>query len=423
MSNKAVSTLKGIIPNIFLIFAIGVVIIIFPTEPLEPTINVITAADLSLIPCDTLKPSPVNVISNVTSPMHNDKKNANNITTPLIGGDLTNPENITNGKFKNENSEKAPLINKSTPTKDKKTYTDDELLFHESLKNYVSVITPGTKDKECKPFDKFKTLKIFTYLLFSSFKVCCNMSDTVINLISKILHIQYYNFFLNILFFYIFIIGVTMAFSAFINLFIPINIKIEKNTAIIYDVLFSIFGVLAVLYVTCLLPTIVIFIIYLVKFMIASDMIPLIMFICVVMLLITLSVFLPLILDSVVKEGATNKKSKNKDSKKKRDTKKRRDGIKSKKNKDDAEDDTEDITNNKDADKASKNAWGYLSFISITIPIFACIYSIFSKFFTKHHNTSIIKLANVGGYGLIILVIVIFLEIYTPYVNTLLELF
>jgi hypothetical protein len=447
MSNKAVSTLKGIIPNILLIFCIGVVIIIFPTEPfVTKPINVITAADLSLIPCDTLKKKTATVISTETSPMHNDKKNANNIynnskkseTDPLIGGNIPKSSETDpligkkNENNNNKNNETTPLIEKNGKQEnskqvDKKTYTADEIEFQESLKNYASFIIPGTTDKECKPFKDFKASQIFTYLLFSSFKVCSNTTETMINLISKFLHIPYVTvkggtFFPNIFFFYIFIIGVTMAFSAFINLFIPINIKIKKSSALIYDILFSLFSVLAVLYVTCLLPTIVIYIIYLMKFITDPNMIPLIKVICFFMASVTLSVFLPLILDNV-KEGARNKKKKNnKNSKKKRDTKKRRDGIKSKKNKDDdAEDDAEEAK--KEADKASKNAWGYLSFISIIIPVAACVFSIVGTFFSGNRNTSISKLVNVGCFGLIILVIVIFLEIYTPYVNTLLELF
>ena len=183
MSNKAVSTLKGIIPNIILIFCIGVVIIIFPTEPFKTKpINVITAADLSLIPCNELKPQPV--IAELIN------KNTQFPPTKLIGGDLTKleppskkTENITPTKTEN-----------ITPTKTEKTppellYTDDEILFHESLKNYASFNIPGTKEKECKAFKDFKASQIFTYLLFSSFKVCSNMTDTMINLISKIFHI------------------------------------------------------------------------------------------------------------------------------------------------------------------------------------------------------------------------------------------
>ena len=414
MSNKAVSTLKGIIPNIILIFCIGVVIIIFPTEPFKTNpINVITAADLSLIPCNELKPQPViaeRINKNYQFPP----------PTKLIGGDLTKleppskkTENITPTKTENippTKTEKKPEL----------LYTDDEILFHESLTNYASFNIPGTKEKACKEFKDFKASQIFTYLLFSSCKVCSNMTDTMINLISKILHIRLSNFFPCVLIFYIFIIGVIMAFSQFINLFIPINIKIKKSSALIYDILFSTFGVLAVLYVTCLLPTILIYFIYLIKFMGDKEMPPLIKLICFIMASTTLSVFTPLILDSVGKEGATNKKKKD-DGKKKKDTKKRRDGIKSKKA--NTEDDAEDDTNNNDADKASKNAWGYLSFISIIIPIFSCIYSLVNNFASGNRNITMTKLANVGWFGLIILVIIIFLEIYTPYVNTLLELF
>ena len=199
MSNKAVSTLKGIIPNIILIFCIGVVIIIFPTEPFKTNpINVITAADLSLIPCNELKPQPViaeRINKNYQFPP----------PTKLIGGDLTKleppskkTENITPTKTENippTKTEKKPEL----------LYTDDEILFHESLTNYASFNIPGTKEKACKEFKDFKASQIFTYLLFSSCKVCSNMTDTMINLISKILHTPYFGekgiFFFNMFFF------------------------------------------------------------------------------------------------------------------------------------------------------------------------------------------------------------------------------
>jgi Na+-transporting methylmalonyl-CoA/oxaloacetate decarboxylase gamma subunit len=434
MSNKAVSIIKSIIPNLLLIISIGLVIIVI--IPSGTSIN-------------EKKSEPINLNKSIVIALD-----------PCKSDD----------RFKDKATDKT-LTNIEVPL------TENEIFFKEYLKKQI----PG-----CIDFKHLTPSKIFLYFLFSSFSVCYNMTNTVINSLSNFINTlwlpdmplwvkDYMPQFPGIFIFYIIVIIAISGFSKFIRIFMPIDIKISKKTSFIFDILFSLFSVITVLYVLCLLPTTLIYMYYLIKFAFIKDMPLYFSGLCVIMFFIVFLIFLPLIL-STVQEGAKNKNDNKKKDNKKNDTKKKdndkkgdgkkkgndkkgdgkkkNDGKKNNSKKNDGKKNdgkkndgkkndgkkndapasstsssstsssaNSSKNNDEDVDKAADTAWAYFSLLAIIVPIAACIYSLFIKCVNGLHDMNTKKIIYTNVYGLIVLVIIVFLEIYAPHINTLLTLF
>ena len=420
--NKPVSIIKSIVPNLLLIISIGLVMIILPCEPPVPNgkkltepISLMKSVELGIKPCGEPE-----VKTEVLNPLTENAKP--DVTKP--GGLLSGLGKIPFGPKIGGNLE---------PKKDEPPLTPNEKKFNELLQKAIEV------NGKCPDFKHLGFTNLFLYLMKSSMLVSSNMTTTIINALSNFISkplsfmAPVSGFLPGVFLFYIIIMLLLVSFSKFINIFMPIDIRIKKKAAFIYDILFSMFGVFSALYVVCLIPTIVIYLFYLLNF-IKQDTDKRLIGLCLFMFFSAFLIFLPLILDSV-QEGLKNKKKGN--DKKKSSKKKGNDKKKSSKKKSSApartssssttsssttSSSTTSSSTKKDDEKPKNNSWGYISLFTIIIPIASCIMSIWKNCWSGPHYVSPEKRNSIFLGGLVVLIIIIFLEIYAPHINNLYEL-
>ena len=393
MGNEAVPIIKTIFNNIFLVGAIAIVICIIPSPNTneknnEASIGLFKSFELSINPCSIKKTQPT--------------PSEENFVKPLL---------VYVIKPKDDSTKKDESINK---------YTHNPL---QNSSNNVRVIREQDKTDEEKCID-IKTIgdsSLFFYTMNSCYGVSANMTSTVIESLTYVIYKHYPSIPLSrfgVLFFYLLIITLIWSFSKFINKFLPINLNKKQKKSFIIDIVFSILGIISVLYVICLIPTIMVYIGYLLKCMVADGTTATVKGLCFILFITALMTFLPIMFS--FQEGAKNKKNKSKKSKKRAEQASTTSSTNATTSTNATSDttDSKDSKKSKDSDKCG-NSWSYLSLLALFIPIIACVFTLVTKLFKGPHEMPHLK--EVGVYGLVVLLLTILLEIFVPTMNELFD--
>jgi hypothetical protein len=270
---KLMPKMKSLIPNVLLIFSIGMVIILILLSNKYSelkTIGVMASFYFTLHPCNSYE------------------------------------EYIAKSK-KNKSCSGIQETNTSTSVK-----IDD--------KEIIEAVMSDFKEDYCNKqnIEDLEGMQPMLYVARAAYLVSSNMSNIIIKGLYNILNLKgVYS--LGVLILYLGMFFMLKFLREFIDGFIPAFMKgKKKKSSFIFDIIFSIFSIITVVYVLCLLPSILTYIMYLVYGFVFADgagsanVLRTMYFICIVIV----PVALWLVGASLnIKEGITNKKSSSKSSK------------------------------------------------------------------------------------------------------------
>ena len=222
---KLIPKMKHLVPNVLLIFSIGVVIILLLLS--------VKFTDLSTI----------GVMSSFYFTLH-----------PCNSYESFIEKNKKNGSSKGIEQ------------------TETETVINVNEKEAVEAVIADFKEDYCEKRDleDLEGIQPLLYVCRAAYLVSSNMSNTIIKGLYNILNLQgYYS--VGVLILYLGMFFLLKFLRELINKFIPKTKVGKAKSSFIFDIFFSIFSIITVLYVVCLVPTVITYLMYLMYGVVFSD--------------------------------------------------------------------------------------------------------------------------------------------------------
>ena len=378
--------------------------------------------------------------------MHNNSKNEN--TT----ANKDNVLSINERKFKNELSKlvtikfESPISKPDKPTDPNKSTntTGTKPTDTNTTDPHTNNVKTAEESKDkCQEFEKLSMGKSLSYLINSAILISSNASNHIIIWLSKAIH--YHGvWFAGILAFYILI------FAMFTISNSTTRQPISTNWVSIIKIIFSsFFGVISAVYTLILIPTIFVYIFYLAKVTMKIDhFFSIFGFIFLIISVLALFPILNMFNFFKIKEGARNRRRSGGRSGSRGNTyggntnrnRRRNNSVTQPTQQQCSSPSTSNSTYGGSAGGSStgggstgssqpggpptaNNSGAYLlyfiSFIAVSIPSVTCASQIFSSFMAGPNDNTKYEKGAILGFGLMITITLIFLQIFTPHINSL----